>query len=695
MKTRILVLALMVFICTKSVAQWQQTIGPYGGPVGIQCFASIGSNFFAGTTAGVFLSVDSGSIWKAVNAGITCFDVRTLAVLGTKIYAGTYGAGIFLSIDSGTNWTAVDSGLTNHLVNSIVINGSNIFAGTWRGGALPDGGVFLSSDSGSSWSQVVNGLTNHWVWSLAISGTNLFAGTNGGIFISGNNGGSWAMIDSGFSGNPYVYSILVRDSIVIIGCSGRGVYFSHNYGTSWDEMNQSLGGNHNLPDLNVRRVVLVGSKVYATTASGVYSCAIPTAPFWIMQAPGWSGFNVNSNPVLSLFTDSSNLFALETGGEIYLSPDHTVSWKAGSNSGMTSLNFTSLGTNTNTIFAGASRGVYKSYDGGITWPDSALSGTSYPHSLLVNGTNLVGSGGDISASTDNGNTWSHAAFNNYSFSSFAASETNIYAGGNHFNPCSQFPHNDGLLFLSADSGISWAAIGSGLANKYITTLAITGTNIFAGTDSGIFLSVNNCINWTSVDTGLTNLYITALLISGQNIFAGTRGGVFLSNDNGNNWTNASTGLTNTWITSLVISGTNIFAGTYGGGVFFSNNNGTSWADVSTGLTNFIVHTLAVNATDIFAASDGSALWKRAMNGITGINEVRDNPAYFTIFPNPAKNNFTITTELINARVEIFDMIGEKVYSEQLNAKDKTININFTAGIYFVRVANTVRKLVVE
>ena len=42
---------------------------------------------------------------------------------------------------------------------------------------------------------------------------------------------------------------------------------------------------------------------------------------------------------------------------------------------------------------------------------------------------------------------------------------------------------------------------------YITCLAVSGSNIFAGTfDCGVFMSSNNGNNWTYVSTGLTNTY---------------------------------------------------------------------------------------------------------------------------------------------------------------------------------------------
>ena len=137
-------------------AQWVQTNGPYGGTV--NCFAVSGTNIFAGTAGGLFLSMNNGTNWT--QTGLTNIYVNALAVSGTNVFAGTYG-GVFLSTNNGTSWTEVNNGLTNTSVNALAVSGTNIFAGT-------AGGVFLSMNNGTNWTQT--GLTNIYVNALAVSG---------------------------------------------------------------------------------------------------------------------------------------------------------------------------------------------------------------------------------------------------------------------------------------------------------------------------------------------------------------------------------------------------------------------------------------------------------------------------------------------------------------------------------------------
>ena len=214
----------------------------------------------------------------------------------------------------------------------------------------------------------------------------------------------------------------------------------------------------------------------------------------------------------------------------------------------------------------------------------------------------------------------------------AVSGTNIFAGTDMHG-----------VFVSNDNGNHWTSASTGLTNMSITAIAISGTNIFAGTFNGIFLSTNNGNNWTAVNTGLpANCWIHALAISGTNIYAGTNSnGVFLSTNNGGNWTAINTGLSNPDISSLVTEGSNVFVGTSGNGLFLSTNNGGSWIAVNNGLSTPIIGSLAVNGTTIYATTasivgslfmstnDGSNWTDIGMTIPASYSFAFDNPRIFT------------------------------------------------------------------
>ena len=139
----------------------------------------------------------------------------------------------------------------------------------------------------------------------------------------------------------------------------------------------------------------------------------------------------------------------------------------------------------------------------------------------------------------------------------------------------------------------------------IACFTVSGSNLFAGNYEGVYLSTDNGTNWTTINNGLTNTYVRALAVSGTNIYAGSFS-VFLSTNNGTNWTKVDNGLPyGDLVYCIEISGANIFAGTQGSGVYLTTNNGISWNAINNGLdlVNNRILALAVSGTNIYAATD--------------------------------------------------------------------------------------------
>ena len=88
-----------------------------------------GSNIFAGTGGGVFISTNFGSNWSGVNSGLTNLDIWSLFYDGIKIYAGNFDGGLFASTNNGTYWYNYSTGLPDIGVSSYAVKDSNIFIG--------------------------------------------------------------------------------------------------------------------------------------------------------------------------------------------------------------------------------------------------------------------------------------------------------------------------------------------------------------------------------------------------------------------------------------------------------------------------------------------------------------------------------------------------------------------------------------
>jgi alpha-tubulin suppressor-like RCC1 family protein len=73
---------------------------------------------------------------------------------------------------------------------------------------------------------------------------------------------------------------------------------------------------------------------------------------------------------------------------------------------------------------------------------------------------------------------------------------------------------------------------------------------------------------------------------------------------------------------------------------------------------------------------------------------------FEIYPNPARNEFEIKNAKCKiGRLDIYNMLGEEVHSQQINCQLFTVNCQLKAGVYFVKVSSEygveVKRLVIE
>jgi hypothetical protein len=82
-----------------------------------------------------------------------------------------------------------------------------------------------------------------------------------------------------------------------------------------------------------------------------------------------------------------------------------------------------------------------------------------------------------------------------------------------------------LVFVDVNSLEAQWVETNGPSAGYIRCVAVSGTNLFAGTSSGgVFLSTNDGTSWNAANAGLAISYILTLAVSDSSLFAGTMGG---------------------------------------------------------------------------------------------------------------------------------------------------------------------------
>ena len=70
--------------------------------------------------------------------------------------------------------------------------------------------------------------------------------------------------------------------------------------------------------------------------------------------------------------------------------------------------------------------------------------------------------------------------------------------------------------------------------------------------------------------------------------------------------------------------------------------------------------------------------------IVGIKETKTVPGKLLVYPNPSNGQFTITSEKVIETIELYDILGKKVFSSTPKAQTTQINTHLSQGLYMYR-----------
>ncbi len=98
---------------TAIFAQWMQTNGPYGGS--IVSFAVSGTNLFAATGSGGFLSTNNGTSWTEVNTGLPNLTSSSSCRLRYESLCRNPTKAFFFPPTTAQAGLRSNTGLTDHL----------------------------------------------------------------------------------------------------------------------------------------------------------------------------------------------------------------------------------------------------------------------------------------------------------------------------------------------------------------------------------------------------------------------------------------------------------------------------------------------------------------------------------------------------------------------------------------------------
>jgi photosystem II stability/assembly factor-like uncharacterized protein len=618
--------------------------------------AASGTNIFAGSSQGVFISADNGVTWAAVNTGLAASRViSALVAIGTNLYAST-SDGLYASNNNGTNWTKINTGISGTVVD-VASNGTNLYATTANA-------VFISNDNGASWRQtqainLINGRTiaavgntilvngqnvglmrsvdggSNWqsvslsqsftvATSLAANGATFFAGASDGIYRSTNGGQAWTKLTAGLPANSGCYKLIVNSDQIfaIMNPSGSSVviYFSSDNGATWRLMDagtppmENTGGNPTLAAAN-------NFLYYSSTSAGVYKSPFPLSPTNTaptLTVPAAQNATAGQNLVFNVSAadnDAGQTVTLSAAnlplGASFVASTGRFTWTPGIagtyivgftvvDSGTPALSVTKTVTITVAPPASSPNGFWQ-------LANSGLEGIGL-NSIAASGANVyAGSSTGLYRSTNGGASWSKLSTTGLptaAISVLGANGTKLYG------------YSNGEMYRSSDSGANWTKIQTGLPTfRNFDVMYIANGALFLGTSSsgtGIYRSTDDGANWTSVYTSSSgSARVSAFTSIGETIYAVVNNGVLRGVNNGSGWATAGT-LSNVY--AITANGAILFAGT-SQGISRSTDNGTTWAAVNTGLpaNPFTGRILASNNV-IYAALNNNGIYYSLNNG---------------------------------------------------------------------------------
>jgi photosystem II stability/assembly factor-like uncharacterized protein len=236
-------------------ASWELVMPAVGGDEAVNAMVTTSSVVMAGMRArGVVASSDGGKSWRAANEGLSNLEVRRLAEIEGRVFAGTNG-GLFVSGNHGESW--------DHLVGVGQING---VAGLHGDLYVADvDGVLVSRDAGRSWQRTYDDSTPH---NLGSDGNSLFAMLYWQGVVRTSDGQVWEAAQKGLPKDltQYTFQIVHVDG-KLFAAQWHGVYVSDSGGTTWRLSNEGLASDLAITDIvSVAPNVLLAAAVVSSSA---------------------------------------------------------------------------------------------------------------------------------------------------------------------------------------------------------------------------------------------------------------------------------------------------------------------------------------------------------------------------------------------------------------------------------------------
>ena len=205
---------------------------------------------------------------------------------------------------------------------------------------------------------------------------------------------------------------------------------------------------------------------------------------------------------------------------------------------------------------------------------------------------------------------------------------------------------EGMVYFSADNGVTWENKSAGLPSKInigLGGIAVSGNRLaLASKDSGLYLFDTLKTSWVKTPTNkqLIESNPGALTFYKDRIYIGTQfGGVFYTSDEGKSWTKLNIGLSNLTIRKLAVIEGKLYAATNAGLYSFGDllgswelEYGTSTLQVN-GITALDGNLYIATSQGAYTSPIGRRNWQKIFAGGALHNISADGKALYAMVYN--------------------------------------------------------------
>lgn len=464
----------------------------------IQASAFIGRYWVVAGADAVYRSADSGATWKKATDLLPWVfgeETRIFEQGGSLIAINRSGCS--RSVDSGATWVSKSLGPRPGVRVPLQPFGRFLI------GALDDT-VYRSPDFGATWQRFPPPSAFD---PIVAHGKDLYATAKSDqasrVMRSSDSGETW--VEAGRIGKSanQIASLLFMGDTLFAGTVSFGVLRSTDRGAHFEQTS--------LPAMDVTSLAADAKTLWAGVSGtpGIYRFAAD-AGTWALTAFSDSALR----SIRSIAVDGETVFAAENCCHAHLSRDGGADW----------IDLPAKVSDLEDIYAAAAQDgayliaarkcVYRLSDTASQWRCVQLlpraPNGDFPALVAAGGSFFLGDSAGVFRSRDGGAHWDTV---NHGLQGevhhLAASGGNLYAGGSQG------------FFRSMDLGGSWTRMDS--VRSSLEALAGAGQALFAGRDTGVYVSQDEGKTWAPANEGLSGAPITSLAVLGPDLYAGTGG----------------------------------------------------------------------------------------------------------------------------------------------------------------------------